>query len=366
MRVWMMTFIALFAFATAAARAGDEAPAGAEQVPAWMEVWKRIQISTLWYLHYGWGEIEEKRENAFSIGRGYVNIKFKAADWLEPRVTFDTTQDDSGDVKVRLKYLYGMFQMPIETAFITEPNVEFGLVHGPWFDFEEHVNAYRAQGTMFVERNNVLNSADLGLTFATLLGQKLPKAYQEKVSTKYPGTWGSLAFGVYNGGGYHAIEKNQNKSFQSRLTLRPLGSIFPNLQISHLFIIGKGNTAEEPDWMLNGFMASFEHESFVLTGQLAFGKGNQMGDKVDQATKESQDCIGASGFAEIKLPWIKSSLLGRYDWWKWDETDSQRIVGGLAFHFIKGSFLMLDIDRVAKSDAPTDWQMKLSLQVAVP
>ena len=357
------TIIALLLFFTAT-RAG----AGEHKESAWAETWKMVNIGTLWYLGYGWGEEDGGSYNEAFIGRGYVNFKFRPTDWFQPRVTIDAHQDDTGDFKVRLKYLYGKFIVPIETAIITEPNIEFGLVHGPWFDYEEHINWYRMQGTMFIERNKTLNSADLGFTVATLLGEKLPKSYQERVNKYYPGTWGSLAFGVYNGGGYHAAENNENKVFESRISVRPLGPILPNLTLSHFFIFGKGNTAEEPDWLLNAFMAGFEHQFFVVTAQVATGEGNQKGDKIDEVTGESLEAFGYSGFLEIKAPCLKSSLIGRYDYWEWGDHAEHRIIAGYAFHFLKQNFILLNLDYVMPDDdaLPDDWQVSVILQVKYP
>jgi len=364
-RIVTTTTLALLILTAGRTDAGE---AGSAKKPSVLEkVWSKVKIGTLWYLSYGWGETGDVPYSREHIGRGYVTLKFKPVKWFQPRVTMDAHQDDHGDFKVRLKYMYGKFVAPIETDFITEPNIEIGLVHGPWFDYEEHINYYRMQGTMFIERNKTLNSADAGFTVAALLGRKLPKEYQEKVNPKYPGKYGSFAFGVYNGGGYHAEENNQNKVFESRLSVRPLGFIFPNLSLSHFFIFGKGNKAEEPDWLLNAFMASLEHEYFTLTGQFATGEGNQKGDKVDE-NGDSLESQGYSGFLEIKLPWIHSTLIGRYDHWKWGDSANDRVIGGIAYHFMHHNFFLLDLDYVMYDDdtRPDDWQVKLTLQVHVP
>lgn len=346
----------------ASGRAGDST--GGQ---AWSSIWRATEVSTLWYLSYGWGEEGGAPFNRESIGRGYVTLKLKPVEWFQPRATMDAHQDETGDFKIRLKYMYAKFVIPVETCVISEPNIEFGLVHGPWFDYEEHINYYRMQGTMLIERNKTLNSADAGFTIAGLLGKKLPKEYQEQVNPKYPGKYGSFAFGVYNGGGYHAKEYNQNKVFESRLSVRPLGFVFPNLSLSHFFIFGKGNVASEPDWILNAFMASVEHQYFTLTGQFATGEGNQKGDKVD-ANGDSLESQGYSGFLEIKLPWINSTIIGRYDHWKWGQDASDRIIAGIAYHFMPYNFFLLDMDYVIHQDdaTPDDWQVKLTLQVHVP
>lgn len=174
--------------------------------------------------------------------------------------------------------------------------------------------------------------------------------------------------GLYNGGGYHAVEANDNKVFEGRITLRPLGLLLPNLQVSYFVVHGKGNALAAPDWALHDAMLSFEHRYFVVTGHFATGKGNQKGDKVT-ATGRALDFIGGSGFAELKLPWIKSTVIGRFDYFDWDrdggEPATARLIAGYAFHFMEGNFALLSLDRVdyRGSDLPTDWQAKLTLQV---
>ena len=342
-----------------------------EPMPLWLKLLKSTHLSTKWYLSYGYGEKKGDRYNDFRIGRGYVTVKLKPLKWFESRVTLDTHQDDHGDFKVRLKYLHGKFKLPMETAVLTNPYLEVGLVHTPWFDYEEHINTYRMEGNMFIERNGILNSADLGVTAGGLIGPKLSREYQQKVSKKYPGKWGSFALGVYNGGGYHAEEKNSGKVFQSRISLRPLSFVLPNLQVSHLFIHGQGNTETDPAYWLHHVMVSFEHQYFVVTGQYSTGVGNQKGSMVDQQG-QALDNHGFSFFGEVKLPWIRSCVVGRYDYFDWD-TDggpaaTSRIIAGWAFFIYNKNFAFLSVDHVTYHDDKSldDWQVKLTLQLKYP
>ncbi len=352
--------------------APTETPAPKNEKKKEKSFWDQIKPSTVWYLNYAAGEESGETVNRFHVGRGYVTIKYKPVKWFEPRVTLDTHQDDTGDWKVRLKYLYGKFKIPFESAVLTEPNLEVGIAHTPWFDYEEHINNYRAEGTMFIERNKILNSADLGFTVGGLLGRKLSKQYRKKVSPKYPGKLGSFAVGVYNGGGYHATEANDSKVFQARASLRPLGLLdIPHWQVSYLHINGYGNTAQEPDWKLHNFMTSVEHQYFVLTAQIGFGEGNQKGNKVDDAGT-AYDWFGFSFFGEVKLPWIQSSLIGRVDRFDW-KTDggpspTTRVIAGHVFHFLPHNFLLASIDHVTYDDPGlvVDRQAKLTLQIKYP
>lgn len=348
----------------------EEAPAAAHDKGEG-DLWDKVSIGTLWYLASGYGEEDGSKFSETAIRRGYVTFKFKQSKWFEPRVTFDTHMSDEGDWMIRLKYMYGKLKIPIETGLITEPNVEFGLVHGPWFDYEEHIDSYRAQGTMFIERQGILNSADAGFTVGGLFGRKLSKDYQKRVSKSYPGQYGSFALGVYNGGGYHAEEQNQNKVFESRISLRPGGDALPNLQLSHFLVYGKGNANPAPDWMLNAGMLSFEHEYLVLTGQAVFGKGNQKGTALDEYG-EAAEYWGVSGFVEGKLPQQKSSVIGRYDRITWDaaggELATSRLIFGYAYHFLPHNFALLDFDYVTYEEegVQDDWQVKLTMQVHYP
>jgi hypothetical protein len=367
-RAIVLCSLLLLLSANARAAAPPAGDAGEKKTSLLTKIWDRTELGMLWYLSYGHGMADDKRFNRVHVSRGYVTLKLKPVSWFQTRVTMDTHQDDEGDWKVRLKYLYGKFILPIETRVVTEPHIEAGIVQTPWFNFEEHVNNYRMEGTMFTERNQIMNSADLGATVVTLLGRKLPREYQERVSSSYPGTWGSMALGVYNGGGYHAAEENNDKVFEARVSLRPLGPFHPNLQLSYFVIQGKGNTKQTPDWRLHDVMLSYEHQYFVVTGQFATGTGNQKGDRVDATTGESIDYWGGSGFAELKLPWIRSTLIGRYDYFDWDDGATSRIIAGYAFHFLPHNFVLLSLDHLTHHDShdPVDWQVKLTLQVHYP
>ncbi|MEW5995263.1 MAG: hypothetical protein AB1744_12850, partial [Candidatus Zixiibacteriota bacterium] len=148
--------------------------------------------------------------NRFTITRGYFTAKKKMTDWLGMRATIDMHQDTTGDYKVRQKYFYAEVKPPDVKPF-TQMKSEIGLGHIPWLDFEEHINPYRCQGTMAIERAGVFNSADVGVSLRGNFGGKLPDAQERTGNHRYDGLYGSWQVGLYNGGGYHATEKNENK-----------------------------------------------------------------------------------------------------------------------------------------------------------
>lgn len=327
----------------------------------------RTQLEALWYLHYRAGEEGGSDYNGFSVGRGYSTFKFRPVEWLAARSTVDAYQGDDG-WEVRLKYLFGQLLWPLETSVISRPRVEFGVVHIPWLGYEESINRYRLQGTMFLERNGIFNSADLGVTAVALLGEPLPDSWCEEIDCHYPGSWGSLSAGVYNGAGYHDPELNEDKVVMARLSVRPAGPWLPNLSLSYFVLFGAGAAEAEPDWQVHSGFASFEHEYFVVTGQAATGEGTQAGDRVDP-DGSAQPFVGASGFAEIKVPSLDTALFGRFDWFRWETAAGDdiraRTLAGLAYFFYRDCAVVLDYDRLMfwERGGPDDWAAKLTMQV---
>ncbi|MFC1553279.1 hypothetical protein ACFL7D_01485 [candidate division KSB1 bacterium] len=305
-----------------------------------------VPISGVWYMSYLAGKDGGADVNKFYVHRGYLNFKPKFSSSLSARITPDITHDSTGDVKVRLKYMYMNFNLPSNDYF-TKSYVEFGLVHRPWLDFEEHIDNYRMQGTMYLERSHLFNSADFGVTFVTLLGGEVDEDYQKNISSKYPGRYGSVALGLYNGGGYHAHEKNINKVFEGRFTLRPMPDHLPGLQLSYFGIFGKGNIAAEPDWKVNTFFLSYEDERFVATGTYYNGKGDSKGKMLD-GLGNPYDQSGFSLFGEVNIPESKFSLIGRYDSFDPNTSVNDNLVNrrilGVVYKFAGKHKALLDFD----------------------
>ena len=330
-----------------------------------------VQLSTQLFLHGVKGSSGGTDYSRFYIGRAYFTGKFTPAPWFGARVTMDAHQTkDNADWSVRLKYAYGVFDAGNLGPVVSGANVEFGMVHTPWLDFEEHVNRYRMQGSMFMERNGLFNSADLGVTASGNLGPKLGDDYTKHVSKASPGSFGSFALGVYNGGGYAAQEANENKTLEGRLSVRPLGPLFPNVQLSYFGIYGKSNSPAAPPWRLHAGMLSFEHEYAVVTGTVVTGRGNQKGDALDG--DRGRKFTGYSAFGELKLPWIDSGVFGRFDRFTWDRAGdkkpSDRVIVGAAYWFFHHNAIVADWDWLNEHDdtKPDTKEVKLTLQVELP
>ncbi|MBS3807021.1 MAG: hypothetical protein KGY60_05905 [Bacteroidales bacterium] len=307
------------------------------------------QTEGQWFLGYRYGELNQEPLNQFTLKRGYITIKNRFSEHWSVRFTQDITLDqegsDRGNVEMRLKYCYINYQAG-DFGVFTDPQVEAGLVHRPWLDFEQKINSYRVQGTMFLERVGLMNSADFGLTFSSLLGGEISERYQKEVNDDYPGRYGSFSVGIYNGGGYHALEYNQTKNLESRLTLRPFPASLPGLQFTYNLALGKGNTELAPDFLMHSGFISYELPRLTLTGQYYEALGNSSGSYANTRGGAYHN-EGYSFFAEYKIPHTPLSLFGRYDHFLCGEVnipDSRRAITGVGYNFYRQSKLVLDVD----------------------
>ncbi|OQX95584.1 hypothetical protein B6I21_04685 [candidate division KSB1 bacterium 4572_119] len=259
------------------------------------------------------------------------------------------------------------YKLP-EFTILSQPYLEFGLVHRPWLDFEEKINRYRVQGTLFLERSELLNSADFGMLLVANIGGKLDNKIQNKIGTKHTGKFGSFGIGVFNGGGYHAIEQNTNKVLETRLTLRPFHGFFPGLLFSYFGAFGKGNTELAPDWVLNSGFVSLENRYFVLTGTYYEGKGNSFGSCIDENNRPLNQS-GYSAFSELKLMCNRVSIFGRYDFFAIEDetgdTKNERYIVGTAYHFERGCKILLDYDygKLVNSEETKDSLFELAIEI---
>ena len=295
--------------------ATNQAAATKVEIP---EILKNLKPIGTFYLSYQAGSQGETDYNSFLLKRGYFGAEVSITPYLTARFVSDITQESGGDVKLRAKYIYGKFHWKGNKA-ISNPYMGFGLAHMPWLDFEEAINGFRMQDTMFLERNHIFNSADVGVMFGSDFGGSLGSDYKSKVNSHYAGRYGSWQVGIYNGGGYHAKENDSNKVLEGRITVRPVPNVVPGLQFSALGVVGKGNspTAVAPDWRSFNGMVSYESQYFTFTGQGYFGLGNQGGDTDLLPDGSPVDQKGFSVFAATHIPTPKIggkiTLFGRAD-----------------------------------------------------
>ncbi len=346
-----------------------------------------LTFGSLAYFDYSSGEKplpdSSVSYNTFTLTRGYFTVVKQLRPWLRVRTTLDIHQRSDGNYQVRQKYLYAELH-PGDVGIFTDMRAEIGLGHVPWLDFEEHINPYRCQGTMAVERAGIFNSADFGVSLRGYFGGKLPDAKQKTGNSHYTGRYGSWHIGVYNGGGYHAVEKNYEKVGVFRLSWRPLPRVVPGLQLSLFGLFGEGNTSVQPDYTANIGMLSYEHPALTLTAQVLETRGNAKGSFVDY-TGASLKTRGWSVFGNLKRGIHRRvALFARYDYFDVDvdnrvaeKTAYTMALGGLVYRIYEGNFLLLayettdyESDSGGKGMAPIvgnnlgkDWRVQVVYQI---
>ncbi len=150
--------------------------------------------------------------NSFNVTRTYINVTGNISHRISFRITPDVTRETStgptvsGSLVFRLKYGYAQFLLDDWTKNWKQTYVRLGQQQTLFIDAQESVYRYRFQGTVFAERDGGMSSADAGAVFHT----SIPKGY------------GEIAVGVFNGEGYSKTEVNDQKSIQTRVTIRPM------------------------------------------------------------------------------------------------------------------------------------------------
>ena len=277
-----------------------------------------VRVGGLSYLQYDW-ELENRDEyNNFDVTRAYLNVNVQVSDNIRFRFTPDirrvTDSSLAGSLVVRVKYAFAQFDNITPRAWI-----RFGVHQTPWLDFEESINRYRVQGTMFAEREALIpGSADFGVSYFTPL----------------PNGYGEVHGGVYNGEGFGQPEANKYKSVQGRATVRPLPntSIAKGLRLSGFYNVG-WYAADRPR-RLGIIMGSFEHPNLVATIEGVRATENPPTVPVGRDI----DRNGWSMFVEPRQG--PSGLAGifRYDAFVPDDSlvdnDQNRVIWGGAYWFV--------------------------------
>ena len=339
-----------------------------QNVPDWV---REIRLGGLFYLSYQDGKTTGETggsDSKFVLKRGHVDVMGDPLPHLFVRVTTDARHDGQDDFGVHIKYAFGRLHTD-RWGPVTEPFLEFGQVRLPWIFFEESIYRYRMQDGTFMDRLGLTASADRGFTAGGLLGGTMPAAYRDQVNPRVPGRRGSFAFGLYNGGGFTRSEKNENKVFQARLTLRPLPDRIPGLQVSGLVTRGAGNVKEEPDWELDALMATYETPHLVATAQRISRVGNPQGTATDD-TGRAFEGEGWSLFGEAKLSpcWSIIARRDAFDPRQDIDCDTwRRWIVGIAYHLGRNNHILADWERTSFSQAarPDEDRMQLTWQLAL-
>jgi hypothetical protein len=187
--------------------------------------------------------------NAFNLTRGYINVTGSISHLFSYRVTPDIKQetkatgtDLTGNYVFRLKYAYG--QLNLDDWLSKGSWVRLGMQQTPYVDYTESIYRYRFQGKIMPDREKFLSSSDAGLS----------------ARLAFPGNYGDVHVGYYNGENYEAPELNDQKAIEVRATVRPapMAPVVKGLRITGFYVADKPISGGQRDRMLA--TATFEHE----------------------------------------------------------------------------------------------------------
>jgi len=173
-------------------------------------IYPRYKIGTLTYFQYGYEQHNKADKNAFDITRAYLDLKADVSEKIKFRLTPDIGTHFSSPAKTnydgsqifRLKFAFLEFETLSERS-----RLFLGLHPTPWLAFEEKLNRYRLQGTMFAEREGFIpGSADYGIGYIY----------------EFPQNFGEINLSLVNGEGFKSQEEDKFKSIQTRATIKPI------------------------------------------------------------------------------------------------------------------------------------------------
>ncbi|MEN8146564.1 MAG: hypothetical protein ABFR02_03005 [Campylobacterota bacterium] len=341
----------------------------------------KLKFSGTHYLGYNYMNVDgQDATGNFEMRRNYVQVKAYVLEDPKSylRVTLDATYSNSkqadadgnydGYAKVFVKYAYLYLD-----EVLPYTGMEFGMVHRPWIDYEEHQGWWmRSISKVFVEASeasHLTNSADLGFN----------------IKTKTP--YFTSEIGVFNGEGYHGQNDSDEEhigtgnSAEWRFTGAFLGngekkrkplkdsyldaSFFgqynmDNSKNANATIAGEG---EEHTYVWYGLHAVYNMPSLLVSAQYVIS---------DNENKETSEWNGSGysvngtfRFGEKK----QFSVIGRYDVWTSEdqqatvtEQTTNSAIYGVAWQqnknvkwLLSGQSFTAKDGRNYKSDTKSDW-----------
>ena len=150
--------------------------------------------------------------SSFNLTRSYIDLTGTISRVVAFRVTPDIVRESGegssldGSLTFRLKYAYA--QLSLDDWVTPGSWARFGTHQTAFVTFDEDLYRYRFQGSVFAEREGFLSSSDTGASFRYNL----------------PSNYGDVHVGVYNGETYAGVERNDQKAWQLRGSIRPFAA----------------------------------------------------------------------------------------------------------------------------------------------
>jgi hypothetical protein len=280
--------------------------------------------------------------NEFNIGRSYINVTGRIWRTVAFRITPDIARETGvgsalkGSYTFRLKYAYAQWNLDEHTTPGTY--ARFGMQPTPYVVFMDDIYRYRFQSTLVEEREGYLASSDAGATF----------------HYNFPGKWGDLHGGAFNGETFRQTEVNDQKGWMVRGTVRPLANAPGALEgVRVTGFVDRDMYAKNFDRRRNMLAVTFEHQ-YVNAGVHYFTATDEPAAGTPQTTACTAARCNARGWSVWLTPRTTIGWEGlvRFDQTKPDTTLSgrkrTRTIAGVAYWFPHqggvSTALLFDVD----------------------
>ena len=224
------------------------------------------------------------------------------------------------------------------------------------------------------------------MTLGGSFGGMMPQEYQDEVSNKYAGRYGSFQLGHLQRRRLHrASEKTPTRCPCCASACAPCPTSPPASSSAYSALDGKGNVADTywtktgpfkgkelyPDFKVFDGALSYQHKYFTLQGEYYEGRGNAAGTayykdtdyvagKVDQGLIfQARYQRGYSFFGQIRFPEERKwAIIGRMDYFDPDTKGvllqnnspytnrdvQRRYITGVAYYLFKDNIILFDYD----------------------
>jgi hypothetical protein len=308
--------------------------------------YKQMELRPDLKLYADWQASLTSGENAFHLTRAYLGLKVTLASWLSGRVTVDVAQASDlgqegnapveggsaevpasrldGSFVARLKYGYLEARLPLSI------HLAAGMIHTPYIYWIEHIEGTRFLRKVLVEHEYHYPSADLGVAVFGHLRDYL-----------------DYAFGLYNGGGYHALETGKYKDLIGRVSIRPLPRHrrLGGLQLTGYLQAELPVPATEVTHRRYGGALTWRLAEEILSPDCRNVRGERLALWLqaflsDEGPADAlRRTLAVSGGGRLELP-LGLGVLGRLDWFdadrRYTETATWRVLGAATIKLHEG------------------------------
>ncbi|HTK55408.1 MAG TPA: hypothetical protein VL295_01175 [Gemmatimonadales bacterium] len=286
----------------------------------------QLAVSGTAYAQWNYNLSGGRHLNAFDVTRTYINFNGKFANGVSTRITPDIYRNADGSLGYRLKYGYVSYQPNAGNV-----TYKFGLIQTPFVSRDEDLWDYRMQGSIAVDRNGVMSSADFGLS----------------ADAKLANGRFDLNAGIYNGEGYKVGEVDQRKDFMVRgsylLSATNDNSSMGGFRVTGYAGIGKAAAGVARERYLG--QLSYRTTQYTLAGEYVnVNNGGVKG-----------SIISAFGVYHMNSQW---ALIGRVDQvdpnTDADNDANTRIIAGASYQLSPNLRLLGDVDLLSHEAGDPD------------